>query len=378
MTVSLVFLLVMILRPRDGLRAATGLAALATPFATADVPDVGPVPALSAVPTDVPWPDEEKTDLEKAVANCRHNPVWAQFAFKDALCRKEWKNGGLTPEQRAWLEQAIERLREYVQNLLERDYKKAIAAGDVRAALIASEIAGELEGGEGDNSVELLQRVAERPELLDLVHRAMAGKLTSPPVWRISAARAVQIESYSETRFLSTTTVAPKGEGEQLIRVTATIENISDESDPIYAPCAMPSLLRRWFHLDHDVGNSPHGPRRHAAARYLWLLTSQGPRPCVFVCEDAKTLKGGSVSASLADLIGSMASAGSATCAGSYVEKGAPFTIDVLFIVPKDATDLKLLSLGSPPVPLSASADRAARTQAHTVHSESESLTAMR
>jgi hypothetical protein len=312
-------------------------------------PELPKFPELPAPSTNAPWPEEEEKRLEDAIASCRKEPVYAYFVFRDVLGRKDWKGAGLSSQQREWLQNATKALRCPVESLFDRDYKMAVASEDARAALIAMEVLEKVRGeGKEKEPVETIIRVAEHyKEAVEILKRVVDGRGTSPSVWEISQLSESRMKTYSELFALQTLTITA-AQGRELVRVTARVQNVSSQSDPVYVPCCLPEPVRYLFSVDRDEWGKMSGPRRFASQVFLFLKTPAGNIPCQFVCKDCETLRGGGVTRLLIELKGNSG----APFAGSFVEQGKVFDLDVLFSVPEGAKDLELVFLGSPPVRL--------------------------
>jgi len=342
-----------------GTAANAGTARRESPAAQTEkpsLPEGGNLPELPPPPAGRPWPEEERRPLQSAVATYREDPVSAYFVFRKVLGRKEWKKGSLSAPQREWLENATKALRHPVESLLDCDYRKAIASADARAAVIAMQVLENVRSeGKKTEPVEQIIRVGTQyREAVELLRRAIQGQDRSPPVWKITDTSATNVTTYSESVPLSTLTVTPKA-GSNLVRVKARIENVSPQSDPLYVAYTLPYPLSYMFLVDNKDWNKTTRPRRLASQVFLFLKTADGNIPCQLVCKECETLRGGGGSATrlLVELLVLHSKTPKpATFAGSFVEQGTAFDLDVLFSVPKGTKDLELVFLGSPAVRL--------------------------
>ncbi|MCY2986726.1 MAG: hypothetical protein NTY19_02545 [Planctomycetota bacterium] len=310
-------------------------------------------PELPSPPSRESWPKKRSKTLESAIANYREDPVCAYLSFVGSLATPDSKEGTLSTEQRSWLKHATEILRPHVERLLERDYKRAIAADDARAAGIALEVRESVRGdGKEQDVAEMLVTLGKRyPEILKLLNETLQGRTRCPPVWKISGATATRLTSYSESAaVLNEIRITPKP-GHEIVRVKAKVENISSTSDAVYAPKCLPGALSMLFDMDKGEWSKITGPRRLASQKFLSLKTNSGTLPCQFVCKGCGTLRGGTMSAFMIDLLGP-GKGKVIPYPGSYVGRGQEFEIDVLFTVPKGDRDLRLYFLGSTPVPV--------------------------
>ena len=94
-------------------------------------------------------------------------------------------------------------------------------------------------------------------------------------------------------------------------------------------------------------------PFRLASPTFVNLQTSEGAVPCQFVCKDAHALIGGNTFQAILLVLRLGKQEAMTNYPGSFVRRGEPFDLDVIFSVPKTATDLKLWMLGTPPVSIS-------------------------
>jgi hypothetical protein len=306
------------------------------------------VPALPAIPGQPAWPEKAAEKLKAAIEVYRDDPVSAFLTFV-ALRDDETETEKITAaEHRDWLESAIAALRPPVQKLIQQDYQSAIESDDLRAALIAVEIAAKVRQ---DKPEDLITDVARRlPSLAPLLESALQGKSKTAPIWKITDAKATRMPDYSESYGLSGLDIDAK-DGHELVRVTATVENISATSDPVYVGSILPAALKLAFDMDAEERQQLMGPTRLASSRFLFLKTAEGNFPCQFVCKDADTLIGGGSFGAMLILL-RITNTKVTSYPGSCVEQGKPFLLDVLFSVPQGVKNVELVFLGSPPVPV--------------------------
>ncbi len=304
-------------------------------------------PSLPPPPAQSLWPDATRDTLKKALDEARQNPVSAYLRFAGLLKAEDTKNRITVEDQRTWLVNATAALRPSVQALVQRDYTAALQAQDLRGALIAVDIASKIK--QQDSVGAIADLVRRFPKLSAIWEASQQGTCRCPPVWKVTELKVTRMSSYSESYGLSSLSVTPK-DGHELVKVTAKIENVSPNSDPPYVASTLPGHLRIAFDMDEDEWIKINGPKRLASSRYLSLKTSAGNFPCQFVCKDSDDELIGGTGFTTALVFLRMGNAKVAEYPGAYVEKGEAFNLAVLFSVPKGASGLELIVLGSPPV----------------------------
>jgi len=171
----------------------------------------------------------------------------------------------------------------------------------------------------------------------------------APAVWKITDVRGTRIGgTFHEGAFQQEITLTANA-GFNFVRVTATAENTSAASDPLYAPWALGTIKRvcRGIpDLADGKGKQP-GPSRMALDEFVYLLTpAMDWIACGHVCETCPALRGTTLT------FNSPGGGRGMMFLGTDVKQGEKFQIDVLFAVPQGINDFRLLVLGSPPVPV--------------------------
>lgn len=327
-----------------------------------NLPDLAKPPVISA------WPENARLQVKKAFETYRTDPVSACLTCVDLLAREQMSNA----DQKAWLTKSSQVLLPVALDLLKRDYAAAIASEDVRAAMIAFDVQTKLEKTQAVTTTGTPSRSARRSsaptaqsnvkeaepvetiidaaqrvsELAAMLESSFQGNSKSPPVWKLTAAKATRMPSYTERTGTGTLNVSPK-EGHEYVELMATVQSISSTSDPIYVGCCLPPELRAVFQAHDEQWRKTNRTRRLACRHHLYLKTSAGFFPCKFVCKDSKKLNGPSRIDNAQLLLRGITNNGPTDYAGEYVEKNKQFPIHVLFDVPKGTTGLELVFLGS-------------------------------
>jgi hypothetical protein len=211
-------------------------------------------------------------------------------------------------------------------------------------------------------------------DVAKIVSSTVQGSGVSKPIWELSQAKGEVLSGSLEDKFETGKISVAAGEGQQLLRVTATVKNVSELSDPPYTHWALDGISG-WNHeldsggTDWWVGdnqeksqNTPTTkPRRLASYEAIFLLVSgSSPIPCAYVPNGCAVLwgKGGTHAASTHLYMADNGLAKKAIARpwpfiyGSYVGRGTEFTLNVLFVTPKDIKTPQLLMLGGKPVPV--------------------------
>ncbi|MCX7000453.1 MAG: hypothetical protein NT106_09195 [Candidatus Sumerlaeota bacterium] len=135
----------------------------------------------------------------------------------------------------------------------------------------------------------------------------------------------------------------------QLLKVTAQVENINPQSDPKYILSAFSDFKGAIFKIQlNNKQVTSFQPSRLANDEFIFLLVPNGDMiECGHVCKDSPELREGDI------LIGSKdGTKGFIMFCGSYIKYGGKFDLDIIFSVPQGIEDVRLLILGSEPVPI--------------------------
>lgn len=323
---------IVVLTSKGDTTEATGSAAV-TPATAKPPPDLGRPPELPAVPAGLTWHEQDKDDVKSAIHNYSKDQVSAFLTFLEILQRE---NDGPTPEQKAWLTKTTDLLEPRAKAVVGRDFKHAASMLDLRNCLICSAVADKIDKDFLEEEEATLARIREA---------VTTGKRIPYPVWQVTNAKGARLTgSYDDSSGGSVVTLTPK-EGFEFLQVTADVANVSANSDPPYVACAFAGIKGAFLAL--ELGDKVPEPRRAAVDEFLWLVTPAGTwLQSGHVCVGCQKLRGCAVT------ITSGQSAGTMIFPGAFVTKGDKFTIDVLFSVPKEMNDFKLLMLGAGPVPV--------------------------
>ena len=309
---------------------------------------LGPPPMLKAQPTAAEWPKSSKNEIDAALTNYLNDQVSAFLTFKEVL---NDKNSKLSDEQRAWLEDCVALLNARVPALLRRDMEVAASKRDLRGAYIVWFTLAE-NGFETDSILKGLPTIAE------LTKQTIYLGKNPDPVWEIKEVAGEFLPSFKEDVFMTTSVTIKPEAGQQILRVKARVKNISAVSDPLYVRWSLGNLKRAFLGMQGTSGgsdNKPSKPNRLAGDRFIQVVSGDGQSfPCSYVSVQNKVLGsefvrlivGGSPDPSKAQGILKRGQP------GSFVEQGVPFDIDVIFCVPQDIDNFKLLIFGSLPMPI--------------------------
>ncbi len=284
-------------------------------------------PPLPAFPTDVKWPKETKENLDEAMAVYPKDQVSAYLAFKRLLDREKDKP---TPQQRDWLQKAADISRERAVTALKRDFDTAADGIDLHAMQLVMLVADKVQ----------LESLPEMKATFDKTKtQVITGKKVGAPLWKVTRIKGELLDNFSEGN-INRVTLGPK-EGGKLLRVKASVENVSETSDVPYAVAAL------HFGELNSGKKDIRGPSHIIQDSFIVLLAGDGNWiPCLYVCESCKPLRG--FAAYYED---TESGRDAVVCSGTYVPKGNSVDLDVVFSVPKGLGKPCLLVLGSVPAP---------------------------
>jgi len=293
-------------------------------------PDRTP-PVLPRMPSDLGWKERLKKDTGKVIANYEHDQVSAYLTFRRILDQEKDRP---SDEQEEWLEQAAAACRPRAFAVVTADFLRAVREGDIRSALAASIVANEIHpSGLGDKA----------PSLAVLKNRLLSIERPDQSVWKLENVAASEIKGpYSEGNAFAgnQVTITPK-KNFRLVRVTAKVTNVSDQSDLPYIKWSLggfKSAMVDAISADEATADKP----RLAMDEFIFLVTTGGDWiACGHVCDSSTVLRQMSLTIQGGN-IGLIA-------IGGYVSANDSFKMDVLFTVPQGIDEGKLLVLGANP-----------------------------
>lgn len=297
--------------------------------------------ATPQLPDKLQWPKDFKESLDKQLGIFQGQPISAflhiqsNFDWDENVQKKE-----LTADHKAWWKRVAEEIKPKIIAALQNDFDAAIKKGDLRAAMIASLAANKL----STNSI-----TSNPGAIATLKAKAFSGTASPGAVWQMTdvVGKWLDGEFSIELPGMGRLTFAPKA-GFRLLRVDATIKNISGDSDPAYVWYALsdPMGSYSWYKME-VFHNDVREPKRLVDDDYLFLITPGGDMiPSLFVISD-----GSNPAFGLAGTI-SKDGRGSALFVGEYVSQGTESSAGFIFQVPAEMEGLRLLLFGSPSVPV--------------------------
>jgi hypothetical protein len=290
-------------------------------------------PPLPEFPAGVTWPVETKKKIDRAAAIRASDPVSACLTLEEITRQQK---DGPNPQQRDWLQKAIAVDEPRALEVLKRDLTQAAGKLDLHGAVLASTVSDKIR----KNSL------ADGPAMLARLKADLfAGKPIADPVWKIQQAGGRRLMgAFTEGPFNNQVTLTPKP-GFRLVHVSARVQNVSAASDPVYALWAFGDFKRIFNGAGGlgEINKKPAGPRRFACDELLYLLAASGELiPCGHVCETRRRLRGITITLNGAG--------GRVFFSGEHIEQGGEFQAEVIFSVPQDLQDARLLVLGAAPV----------------------------
>lgn len=285
-------------------------------------------PALPRLPDNLGWKKEVQEKLDKVLTNYPQDQVSAHLAFRDYF---QLDANSFTASQRAWLEKAAQATQSHALAVVKHDFAIAEKSSDLHTMHLCLLVADRIRK---DSFAE------QRAAFATAQRQVIAGQRSVRPVWQITQVRGRLLRTFSDGTFYPIT-LTPK-KGDTLLRVTARIENISTAPDLPYAS----TVLR--FGDTNSRKDQITGPARIIQDDFLFvLLEDQGSRPCEYVCENCKALRGFTVFGNDSKTRQAIVIGG-----GTYVARGERFDLDVVFSMPKDTARPRLVVLGAAPIPI--------------------------
>jgi len=322
--------------------------------------DAGALTTLPAVPEEPAWDEDIREDVQRALDAYEERPVHAYF---DLVELQVFKESELAPEHSAWLAETLTTARPHVLTVCLQDFDQAVAAGDFRGALVSLAVALRVDpDGVG---TERQQAVAE------LRAQVTSGEPLASPVFVIDAAngdlgatRATYASpifgggmmildedgvSQSDARL----SVEPEP-GWQLLHVEATGRLTSDQPDLDYVTSAFATIKRHFYDVSEALSALSGGPgARVVDAEFLNVITPDGQwLPCRLAPPSSVGLLAPATLCALNLAVRDAQGGLEQRPVGTFVHKDESFDLDAWFMVPEGVTDLRLVLVGSDPVPV--------------------------
>lgn len=307
---------------------------------------LGPPPTLPPLP-NTQWSEKTKTKIDLVMKNYSSDQVSPYLTFREMVNDKK---ENLNSEQKKWLEDAKSNLKPRAIDVLNWDIKIARSSKDLRGAYIALLTLEHVE----ENDEDLAATDATLPKLKDLVKELLQENSAS--VWEIKGATGEFLSSFTDGFYPSEIKISPAKEGQRILQVKAQVKNASATSDPRYIPWSLAPARRIMLIDNKDEKTKPY---RLAGDTFIYATTHDNAQlfPCSYVTKKSSALRYGDISV-IFDVLGSSGGADNTwkvtqkVFPGSFIEQGGEFDLDVLFSVPGEVTDLRLLIIGSLPVPI--------------------------
>ena len=223
------------------------------------------------------WSKEVAKQVEKLIEDRDVDPVSAYLGLNE-ISQYEG-NDAPTQAQKQWLDRVLLETKPQAKEQLQRDFKRAADANDLRGSVISLSIANRVE----TNMLKHMEGL-----MAAMKSRVVLGKLGRefPLIWKVEDTVGKYIPDYSEGGgFLDQFSLTPKP-GFRLLSVSAHIENVSATSDPGYVSFILPQLIRVLGRGYDAMTPTPGEPSRLAHDQFAFLLTSRGDWiPCAHVSE---------------------------------------------------------------------------------------------
>ena len=327
------------------------------PLPDLDLPGpLGPPPEFPKPPAGFQFPKESQEKLNIAIAEYPADQVTSYLLLHEILNDKQT----LDEKQKEYLRRAGTAIEKRVQEVLKREPQdRPCKPGSAPALLVriaARSLPGEI-GNEANAALTTLNR------------RLLLGYPMKESVFSVTKAKAEALKDpYTEGSTVANNklTLTPKA-GYQIVRVTAEVENISQNSDPGYRVWGLGSLGRIMARFMTQGGQ----PQRLADSGFAYVIPASGDWiPCVHVCEGCHAMRVMAITADAEkgeDLtpcihIGEgcgdrrkrtlISDSGTMHFIGGNVPQGGSFHLDLLFTLPEMEKEIRFVLLGTAPIRL--------------------------
>jgi hypothetical protein len=290
-------------------------------------------PAGNANWSTLGWSKKVAGQVEKLIKDQDVDPV-SEYLGLAEISQYEG-NAAPTQAQKQWLDRMSLETKPHAKEQLQKDFKRAADANDLRGSLISLSIA---------NQVETNMLKDKEGLMAAMKSRVVSGELGREyqPVWKVEDPVGDYIPDYSEGGGMLDEFSLTSKPGFRLLSVRVHITNVSTTSDFPYVSFTLPQLIR-------DIGRGysvmtpkPGKPSRLGHDQFAFLLTSRGDWiPCVHVSDSSKEIRGISFTDRLYNKM---------LFSGGYLEQDQDFYADFIFSVPVGIKDIRFLFLGSPPI----------------------------
>jgi len=359
-----------------------------------------PTPStLMRPPTKDEWPKGVKHRVDNAFNTYRTDPISACFMLSDILLKQTARETApqkkdakpetpLTRAHMTWLAESAAKLRPAAAQVLVKDFRAAQAGSDARGALLAflalrkldamsSEIRDTAVNGQVPSTLTQLKNIVqskEFPDVCALLAKTMKTGTSPPDVWTVKPVRVTRSRGEFEAHCFGARVTLKPNHGCEIVRIEARAANISPASDPPYAVWSLtdasngltapdPKKADWWLYLgdekkeEQEKAMAENRPVRLLTYNMIYLMGDDGAAyPCQHVAEGCSVLEGEYSLAWKAIImlqkdrpeIRNL----SPFWMGSFVRQGTVVDIDVIFQTPIDQQNLRLVVLGSDPVPL--------------------------
>jgi hypothetical protein len=287
---------------------------------------------MAVLESDLSLPAKATNEFEEFLTAMLFTRTASHLAFEEMSKGLRAPAGGSV---RQHLDQAVARLQPEAIAVLDRDLKAALAAGDVRRAVLVAAVAEKVR----DKGIP-----GAREALAKIKKEVLSGERAPKPFWKVTQVTGGVVEGYSDTLV----TVVPL-KGVSVVQVKARVENAGADQDPGYAPWVFNNLKRRMTEAAAKRGGAvpSAGPRCLMAQDFVFLASESGTlAPCLHIA-DTCPLRGE---------LGQSRDFPSTALPAMYLAPGEALDLDVVFVVPKKPANLRLLVLGAPPVPIASAA----------------------
>jgi hypothetical protein len=276
---------------------------------------------------------------DKAVALYGKDPVSACFMFQ-LLLAEEFYRTTENPSQyappasaRLWLQQATKIAVPAAMSVLDRDFREAVVAQDIRGAFLALVMKARLHNTQDTDIGSLLKR---------LIEETTTKPDGSKAVWELKDVSAKRVgESVGHRTGLIKVQALKGGE---LVRVTAKVRNVSDRSDPSYVHFVPEVTQERIFWMLEVERPKQDDHYRLLNPDFAFLVLS-GTHcvQCAYVEESCGALCGHVTVVAQTRILYS----------GSYLKQGETADLNCVFAVPRGTKLGAFILLGSPVINLS-------------------------
>jgi len=285
-------------------------------------------PTRPAVPTD--WPESLVKDTKEALAQRKTDPVSSLLALRNTL---ESKKQSLSGHHKAWLAEQIDGLTPEASARLRRDHRDAEKRLDALSLTLIELVAAKLPAETWDGE----------PLSKTVLNRILSEQEQVHCIWQVSDATLATIgRRFEEGPWMNQVTLTSH-DGFELVRVNATIRNVSQGKAKPYSLWAFEKLKRiiATTLVDRELPEE----FQWLDDSFIYLVYGDGELiTCSHVCQGSGLRGLGTLT------ISAEGGSGRIVTPPKVMKPGDETVVELVFSVPKTEGEYRLFVLGAAPV----------------------------